>query len=265
VVGAIVNAPLRAADPAYPQQQRVQPCSGRRYGEIVAVIDTPGRLAVRGSDTDGQYLDDPNWDRCHRTIRDYLGIPGQPLSGTWEVSVMVTVALFSPTSRQQSAGQHWASCVVSPQTVDGGATTIGSSSAEYDGPLRGALHTGNERNRIGYCAVSADLTAGVESTSCGTPHVLEVFGYGASGNRPVTRGQLETTCRRAVEQLTGDPDRDHADGLRTVVGITDGAGVPIIGTRIPEHSDVVCALAATGGRKLTGSLLALGRQPIPWA
>ena len=260
---AVVNAPMRAADPAYPQLRRVEPCAGNRYGEVLAVIDRPARLAVRGNDAEGRYLDDPNWDSCSQTMLRYLGVPADLMSGVWRGGVMTTVALFAPTSRQQAAGQHWASCVVTPRAVDPVSPT--ASPAPYRGTLRDAYRSGNERNRLGYCSPSTDAGAGLELLPCTAPHRLELFAYGDSGGRTASRHQFQTSCGQLVRSVTGVDIAGAGSQLAPTINIIDSQDHLVTGDTVRPHSSLVCAVASTGGRQLGGSLLALGRTPIPWA
>lgn len=263
VDGAVVNAPMRAADPAYPQLRRVQPCAGDRYGEVMAVLDRPARLAVRGDDAEGRFLDDPNWDNCFQEMPRYLGVPANLLSGVWRAGPMTTVALFAPNSRQRAAGQHWASCVVTPRAIEQIAPD--ASSAHYRGTLRDAYRSGNQRNRLGYCSTSTDFGAGVELTACASPHRLELFAYGDSGDHTASRNQFQTSCRQAVGSITGIDITDFAGQLDPAITVTDSMNDLLTGDAVPPHSSLVCGVASTSSRQLGGSLLALGRAPIPWA
>ncbi len=86
-----------------------------------------------------------------------------------------------------------------------------------------------------------------------------------TGDRPVSREQLQLTCQQLVRQLTAMPDPTAAGALSIQINIQDMNSVAVTTQQVPANSVLRCGVATTGTRKLRGSLLALGRQPIPWA
>ncbi len=75
---------------------------------------------------------------------------------------------------------------------------------------------------------------------------------------------LESTCRELVRQLTGIPDPTAGGALDVQADSQDDSQAATTSAQIPAHSFLRCAITTAGHRKLGGSLLALGRQPIPW-
>ncbi len=61
------------------------------------------------------------------------------------------------------------------------------------------------------------------------------------------------------------PDPTAAGALSIQIHVEDGSSAAITTPQVPAHAGLACGIATTGERKLRGSLLALGRQPIPWA
>lgn len=249
--------------PSYPSQ-RMQTCGGARYGEVIVIISSPSRTEVEGTDEQGFWINDPNWESCYSAMQRYLGIPAKPLYATWSVSSMTTVALVGPTARQLAAGQHWAACVVALQTP-GEWASANPPTPRYSGTVREALHTGQHRDEIGLCAASIDVRSGADTIRCGQPHPAEWLGFGESGAHPRNRSDVDASCRQVAGQLTGLPDPTAGGLLSTVVTATDSENAPVSGPQIPAHSYLSCGVTSTGGKNLKGSLLALGRQPIPWA
>jgi hypothetical protein len=173
--------------------------------------------------------------------------------------------MFGPTARQQAAGQHWAACTVSPQPPGPWVDPELPPAPRFSGSLRDALHTGIERDQLGYCSVAADLLSGGGPSSCRQPHASEVLGWGETGERAGSRRSFQLSCAQVVAQLTGLPDPTAGGQLLPVMTAMDDSSTALRDPEIPAHSYLVCAVATKNGRKLAGSLLALGRSPIPWA
>ena len=81
----------------------------------------------------------------------------------------------------------------------------------------------------------------------------------------MTRIQIERTCQQLVRQLTAMPDPTAAGALSIQIDIENHTLTPVTTPQVPAHASLACGVTTTGNRKLRGSLLALGRQPIPWA
>ena len=269
-MAVIVTADSGGTVPVYPAQQ-IRPCTGTRYGEITAVIPVPKPTVVKGygaDGTDGRYLDDPNQDSCGPKATQYVGMTAQPILRFWQTFLQIHLALSRPSPRQEAAGQRWAACIVTLRPSDPAsatATAPAPASPRYGSSIRSALQTGRQRDQLSNCTAAVYWTGGTATDGCRQPHALEILAYGDSGDHPVTRVQVELTCQQLARQLTGMPDPTAADALSIQIHVEDNNGAAITTPQIPAHSNLACGITTTGSRKLRGSLLALGRQPIPWA
>jgi len=245
--------------PVYPAQQ-IRPCTGTRYGEITAVIPVPRPTVVKVGERGGRYLDDPNQNSCDPKATQYVGMTTQPILRFWQTFLKINSALSRPSPRQQAAGQRWAACIVTLSPSDPLSPT-----PRYGSSIRDALRTGEQRDQLGNCTAALDWNGDIVSGGCRQPHALEILAGGDSGAHPVTRAQVELSCQQLVRQLTAMPDPTAAGALSIQIHIEDGSSIAITTPQVPAHSYLACGIATTGSRKLRGSLLALGRQPIPWA
>lgn len=254
---APVTADSRGTVPVYPAQQ-IRPCPGARYGEITAVIAIPKPTVVSGDDADGRYLDDPNRSSCFVAAQQYLGTTTEPNQRFWQgTDLQFTLALSRPSPRQQAAGQRWAACIVTLPT-----SAQAAAAPQYSNSIRDAVHTGRYRDQLGTCIPDVDFAGGY--IICSQPHALEVTGLSDSGDLAVTRDQVQHSCLQLVSQVTAMPDPTANGALSIQIGVTDNNGTPVRSSEVPAHSAVSCGIATTGNRTLRGSLLALGRHPIPW-
>ncbi len=265
-IGSGLPATLDVGDmvpPVYPLQQ-TRPCTGARYGEVVAVLAQPGRAVVRGEVGGAPYVDDPNSDTCALQTSNYLGIGKQ--SDGWEPALMVTSTLAGPSRLQKAAGQHWAVCIAAPQLLYGFESGPATPSQQrYSATIRDAMHTGRERDHLGNCLGELHETGFGDIVSCSRPHEFEVLAAGDSGPKVIDRDRLEQRCRQVVGTFTGMPDPTAGGALTPRIIVQFGSSTIVTGSQIPADSAVTCGVAPTGTRRLNGSLLALGRQPIPWA
>lgn len=249
--------------PNYPAQQ-IRPCSRTRYGEITSVIATPRRTVVGGT-TDNRYLEDPNLDSCYSSAQRYLGVSATPVYRFWTAAVLSTFSLSKPSIRQQAAGQRWAACIVAPPTNH---CPIGCSrrpALRQLGPGRAAHRPGTRPTRHLHrhpCrleqrfqhrlrAAARPGTAGLrrQRRPAGNPHPAR--GDVSTSGPPAHRDTRPHRRWRPIQSI-----QTHAE---------DASATPITTAQIPPHSYLACGVATTGSRKLRGSLLALGRRPIPWA
>lgn len=257
-VHAPVTAESGGAVPVYPAQQ-IRPCLGVRYGEITAVIAIPKPAVVTGDHADDRFLDDPNRSSCFIAAEQYLGMTTPPTQRFWPgTDLQFTSALSRPSPRQQAAGQRWAACIVTLPTSE-----QATAASQYGSSIRDAVHTGRYRDQLGTCVPSVDWAGGF--IICSQPHALEVMGYNDSGDQVVTRDQVQRSCQQLVHQVTAMADPTAGGALSIQIGVTDNNGTPDRSSQVPAHSAVSCGVATTGNRTLRGSLIALGRQPIPWA
>ncbi len=244
--------------PVYPAQ-RIRSCTAARYGEITAVIRAPKPTVFKG-EIGARYLDDPNQDICFPAAAQYVGMTTRPIQGFWQTSLQINSALSRPSRRQQAAGQRWAACIVTLSQSDPMSPT-----PRYGSSIRDALRTGEQRDQLGNCTAALTWNGDLAIDGCRQPHALEILASGDSGDHPVTRVQIEATCQQLVRQLTAIPDPTAAGALSIQIHIEDNSIAAITTSPVSAHSSLVCGIATTGNRKLRGSLLALGRQPIPWA
>lgn len=245
-------------------------CQGARYGEITALIPRPTKPLVTMTNSlsgNGTDVTDSNMDTCQLAGYRYVGITltgGQPtpLLAGWSPLLVIGAAASTPSVRQQAAGQHWLACIVyltastePPPVVD---------QERYDTSIRNALFTGQERDRVGLCVAAADLNEGeTGQIGCATDHQSEIFGLGSTGNRPAARADLQASCRQVVARLT-NIDKITAAGLTVSMLATDMTQAPITSDSIPANTALTCGVSTAHHRILSGSLLALGSQPIPW-
>lgn len=245
---------------SYPRQQ-IAPCTGARYGEVVTVIRAP-RAPVMAGDASNRYVEDPNMDSCYRSTPRYLGLSAGPVSTYWEPFLRSTSAISAPSIRQQAAGQQWVACVMSLAPTDGATGQV--LRRTYTSTLRDAVHTGASRDALGSCLEFADRELDVGS-DCARPHALELFAFGSTGASAVDRTELQATCLQLVRQVTAMPDPTAAGALRLDMYVGQASAADDAEPAVPADSALQCGIVAVGQRALTGSLIALGSQPIPWA
>lgn len=247
----------------YPQQ-KIGPCVGLRYGEVTGVISDPDAVVVEGT-ASYQSISDPNINTCYDDKSAYLGQAKQPIFGIWSPNgtALTWTALSRPSPRQEAAGQHWLACLVS--VIPNVTASANSDAAPFTESLRNAQQNGNDRNLIGYCVATVAWNQGTESGVCGMPHALEIIAGAGTGEHPAVRTDLEASCRRLVRQLTGIADSTAGGALAVQLYATSSGGALITGAQLPANANLQCGVIVTGRQQLTGSLLALGDQPIPWA
>ena len=246
---------------------RLGACEGNRYGEVTTVTVTAAE-PVMGVGSDGTFANDPAVDACAPSASRYIGLAvtgsqRAPMPGGWYPSQTVEAAATIPSVRQAASGQHWLACIAYLGASPVNSLAIGDQE-RYDGSLRDAMSTGQQRNRIGTCATDVDLTGGVLGlVGCRPAHRSELFAAGGSGTQSLKRSDLQGSCEQVARRLTGIRDLD-AVGFTVEVQAIASTGVPIKAEAIPAGVNVSCGVTARNGRKLDGSLLALGGRPIPW-
>ena len=264
LISVDVTATSGGTVPVYPAQQ-IQPCTTARYGEIVSVIAHPAPTVVEGDDANGRRLDDPNEDSCFPAAWAYVGMKSEP-GGSWQTLLQFSTALARPSLRQQAAGQRWAVCIVSLRPPDPGPdpTTQTPAPPRYSSSIRDALHTGAQRDRLGTCIAALDWNGSLATDGCVQPHALEVMALGDSGDHPVARAAVQLSCEQLVRRLTAMTDPTAAGALAVQIYVYGLNGATVTTAQIPAHSGMECGIVTTGHRKLRGSLIALGRSPVPW-
>ena len=240
-------------------------CAGSRYGEVVAVIANPTApvQARQGSET---FTANANSDVCYGATLAFVGVAAKgaiptPLFTYWSTTVATSIAASTPTPRQQSAGQHWLACLTYLPVIGGPQE---STVRPYTSSLRNAIATGNQRDLLGLCSEKTSWSEGLSSGACGVLHRSEIFGAGRLGDASTTRADLLHTCSQFLEYRTGR-NITATDGLAVALQVTSESNAFITTATIPAHAYLGCGVATTGDRRLDGSLLALGKRPVPWA
>ena len=260
-VGDCLLQPVRAADAAvnsrlqYPPAS-TGPCRDRRYGEVVAVIDSA--KVARGTVTPSG-TDDPNMVACVNAAARYLGGPKQfALGGGWKpVSVTSTLAA-GPTPRQRAAKQKWIACIeyIDP---DGPGRPRAD---EYRRTAKLAFSAGSPPPAAFSTCLQTTAAAEPDVVDCHRPHPAELFAT-AMGNADTSRLLLTNTCNLLVSHYTGIPSASSGQ-LTVKVDIYDQQGklVPDSTHAVSQYSAMCMAMPTSGGQ-LTGPLMGIGDNPLP--
>ena len=142
----------------------------------------------------------------------------------------------------------------------------GQSLAAYRGTLRDAIDTGAQRDLLGTCSNGGDT--GYALQACASLHSQETVAEGGT-DRPVSRGDLMTSCVAEARRATGLSALPHIPGLALVVEAYDSPSSDTPSTLtetdpVPAGASLSCEIRTTGTAKLKGSLIAVGNGPIPW-
>jgi hypothetical protein len=250
-------APDRSVYDTYPQVP-IAACDGDRYGEVVALIAVPVPLTVTG-DKSFMSIDDPNTGTCWLATSDYLGMTDPiTLSGVdWTPSLsMQFQAIAAPSVLQHAAGQRWVACIATPYAY---------TTPRYSGTLHDAVHTGAARDQTGTCADGTDDNLGSTPGACQQPHTTQLIATGATTGPGTTRAQLDQDCEAVLSQLTGKPDITADGALTAYTLVRDGRGDLSDADVLEADNSAVCGVTSTHpSRTLSGGLIGLGDQPIPW-
>ncbi len=238
------------------------PCSGPRFGEVVAVVASPKVQPPIVSPIDGSVAD-PSATACDDDVAGFLGTaaavaPAQRSAVTWVVlPASVRSLRVEPSDLQKSVGQRWIACVgyLDPESV-------GQASADdYLRSAKGTFQLGSPPAAFATCVTS--LVAGaMNHGDCFQPHGAESFGL-AFGPTDASGLLLRTTCRALVTRYTGLTDPTAGGRLAVLVvanqnNKTVGDGVVDIST-----NGATCLVRPTAGRQLSGPLMGLGDKPVP--
>ena len=237
--------PLRAG--------RAGACDDQNLGEIVFVADNVSSFPRTTENT----LSRPEVLACEPLVRRYLGWPDSGRAeldppGTdvpWRPWSVVSSGLIGPNLQQYFAGQRWVACVAYPQV------------APFSGSLAGSVRTGRAANAFATC-LSEPGDAVQPVGPCTRAHQTELFGWVRTSQ---SQDGLQDACRSLVERLTAMPD-PTAGGLLTVrVAVLTQAGAMAPGDSTTGSADDrrSCMVSADGDRRLTGTLVGLGNQPLP--
>jgi hypothetical protein len=231
------------------------PCDEANHGEVVSVVadvDVFPRTTENG-------MSRPESLACDPLVRDYLGWPLTETAAAavdestpaiqWRALNTVSSGLIGPDIRQYLAGQRWLACVAYPEF------------APFPRSLRGSARGGPSANTFAACLPTSVGSIG-SWMSCVQPHRTEFFGW---ATQPPRDADLEASCADWVRQLTGmtDPTRGGelaVDILHPTGSKSDGEVTTSAGT----DRRVLCSLSVAGPRRLVGTLIGSGDQPLPW-
>ncbi len=231
-------------------------CDGMRYGEVVGILSNPGQPAPARETDSGGWVLDPNTRACFDKEDQYVA--GEMLFHYWSPRIFAFTAPVGPSKRQRSVGQHWLACTMfSPSTADQSAV------ARYHGSLRNAFVTGNERDMLGFCGSGDDWTK--RYVDCASPHDFQVLASGVVGGGAISRAELQRTCVQVARRLSGRPDVTAAGALAVAVQDIRGTGASFSSDGVQVPAKVGCGFTTAGPRQLGGSLVAVGKHPIPWS
>lgn len=225
-------------------------CRGTVYGQITAIIAHP-ELTTNDSGADGNYT------RCPHGSR-HEGLPAGSDTGKayghWYVSLLATTLLIGPSPRQTAAGARWAACVITV-TADQGNLARG-----LDAPVSQWRHSRQVAGAIGQCLLVT--SPGLQpSPDCTITHAAESFGVTTGPLTP----ELIASCRALVGDLTGMTDPTAGGRLLVEVLTYDMDNTQVTHQqRSQATSSQVCMVNGNHRSYLTGSLLALGTQPVPF-
>jgi len=247
------SGPLRY--PAVP----LGPCPGARFGQVVDVLADPAVIAAsQDAGTGRASLSDPNRLGCATAVARSTGSSG-PRFSYWRVALAAIGVLVGPDQRQLRAGQHWAACLLVAPSAQG-------ATARLDGPPARVLTDGTAGDQLGSCQNGSAPVSTPSFGSCALGHRVEIlalaYGLALAG---VTRPDLELTCHRLVAELTGKPDITAAGPLRVTAPVFADGDQQDYGKPTTATSIALCAVTTGTERTLGGSLLGLGRRPIPWS
>lgn len=230
------------------------PCAGPIVGEIVSVregVPASGRVPAE------QYQQDLS--QCALESIGYTGsvppvVPrsdgGQGL--VWSPAVVFQQTSVGPSRVQRSVGQRWSACVV-------GAPV----SRPYDGLLRDALTTGVLPTDFGSCWKSETLRDS-DQVACDRPHAVEVLATTGLGSASQTAAEVGRSCRVFAGRMmrTIDPERAGSLSVR-ILDFRDGATVVTSPADILKDTYLTCVATARHHLQLTGTLIGLGKGPLP--
>jgi len=239
----------------YPHLQ-FQACDGFRFGEVVAVLTNPAEPSATTGGGSGS-ASDPNPRTCLVEGSNYIGSVTQ--FHYWSPRVYSFSVPFSPSLLQQAVGQHWLACAMFIPANDDQTAVV-----HYDGSLRNALFTGNQREVSGFCGSGLDWTTGYVSV-CSSPHEFQVLASGVVGGGDISRDELQRTCLQVAQRLTALPDVTAAGALAVRVQSIENTGASFASDGGTVQAELGCGISTVGNRRLAGGLVGLGDSAIPWA
>lgn len=231
-------------------------CDGERYGDVAAIVAAPAPLVVTG-DVSYMSTEDANVGTCWTATGEYLGATALVVEGIgWSPTLFLQwTAMAAPSDLQRAGGQRWIACLA-----------VTSPAVRLPGTLRDAVHTGTARDRTGACFSGRDDATGFTGAGCLQPHTSQLLANASPADRDIPRDQVERSCSAALAALTGLADVTAGGALTALTLVRDQRGELADGATVPAGSSFGCAVTSTDpSRTLSGGLMGLGDQPIPWS
>lgn len=116
---------------------------------------------------------------------------------------------------------------------------------------------------LGFCGSGVDWTK--RYVDCSLPHNFQVLASGVVGGRAISRDELQRTCLQVARKLTALPDVTAGGALAVAVQSIEGTGASFASDGVQVPARLGCGFTTAGPRQLGGSLVAVGRHPVPWA
>ncbi|MBM9468938.1 septum formation family protein [Nakamurella leprariae] len=225
----------------------VEPCTGPRDGEVVAVTDDyPAPIPS----PDGPPM--PGVEECHVEASAYLGFDrADAAPSDWAEWAVFGTELIGPDDRQAATGQTWAACVVFDITSEG-----------YPSALSGSVRDVIRRLTPDTVRFAACLDrSGGAPVSCTRPHRVEIFRTATVPAEPGAAA-LDRACRDLVAAATSMPDPTAGGALTIAAGSDDRSVVSIEVGELVRSTD--CSVTVTDpDRFLTTTLRHRGTAPLP--
>ena len=237
------------------------PCDGGEVaGEVVAIVSASGNLVTRQAKAESSGLD------CRSTALQYAGLfplgdrfvlPDEmavdPVS--WQLSVSMHGSWMLPSVVLQAADRSWAACVATP-----------GQAGFYRGSVANSYRGGRLPDQFGTCWDRSTPSAGMHAVNCGKPHAAELISVGDVPDRAsTTSAAIKDACQRLAAQVMRRDDPTAGGGLQVKVApdLPDEDLQRISPQEDNRGLNVVCFVTA-GERLLTGSLVGIGENPIPY-
>ncbi len=266
----VAGHPQRAALPAAPS---VGDCLTQT--RLVVDCDRPHRWEVTASRsaTDPARLGRGDGDACEVGAQQYGHLSEASAIAGWTARLTVITVLLDAPPQQRAGPDGWTVCALQPAWVD---SRTGSLSA---------LRIPAEAPEV--FSMCLDWQFGLTGVDCRRPHNVQVLGTRRGVPAPSSgtgvpafaadlQSELESSCRSLAAALTGAPDPTYGGQLTLRVDLDLPAGPdrpalpagdpPSVPTPSPDGTvtySATCIAFPSGGRLLTGSLTALGGNPLP--
>ena len=160
----------------------------------------------------------------------------------WSPRIYSFATPVSPSPLQHAVGQHWLACAMFIPADDQSVVR------HYDGSLRNAFFTGNQRDVLGFCGDGRDWTTGYVSV-CSLPHEFQVLASGVVGGGDVSRDELQRTCVQVAERLTALPDVTAAGALAVRVQSIENTGASFASDGGTVQAKLGCGISTVGNRR----------------